>query len=1032
MKKRFSLYCAILIASAGLSIQAQQALPTSGGSYLIKNQEKDLYIGGNTTGANAVKYENAEATPKYQVFKITGNNTDGYTLQQTQTGLYLTHDNAWTGSYAAATGTNRQLFKFDNTTSNDYLVIKRKKDDGSFADGIGADGIISGSTLYMDKNTDYHNKWLLVSASLEEHIQELQTAILEAQVLYDAAAAGAAELSAAIEKAQSFLTSESPVSVMNAVSELRAAIFTYKVANASAANPLDLTYFIANPDFETYTGDKDRTITGWTKTGPDYSEYCIRTDGGPKSGAFKSGNGYFQYWSSGKPDFSISQNLSGLPNGKYILTAAAGGDAGTTGTYLYAGSNEVEVTADNDYSVSTLVLDGTLTVGFKSVSRTVNWAYADNFRLSYVGQYSVADYADYLKGIVLNAQKLLTQKMQNSAKQTLEAAIVQAQQAATANPPVSEDISAAKELLETAIETVNLSVQSYAALQTAIDYAGQVLEWYADEPAKITSLQTAVATANVAIDNPDLTTAELNKAISDLQTVTKSVDKKVYIPAWMMGDVNDPENSWNYTCSKQSKNWILFWEKGYGDNPASLGSYTIDIDGILSVAEKCFDLYADSLKFTKKGSSKTDTYKMIIRLRYTTEWEASGSGVDDRIGLLTLTAWSANNPGHTVAHEVGHCFQYQVHCDNNDQNGWMYGFGDNASGGCAWWENCAQWQAFKLYPSQQFTDGRFTGYMNTVHKHILHEAPRYDNYFIHDYWCSLHGMDIIGRLWNESKRPEDPVDSYKRITGITQDLFNDEMYDCAAKFASWDIPHLKSYGASKIASRPQPKMNNAGNNYWIIDSTVCVENYGHNIIKLNAPSTATTVYAYFEGKAGIDGFRKNNTAYAGWRYGFVALKNDGTRVYSEMKAATMTENDEKGTLSFDCPANCQRLWFVVSGAPKTHWKHAWDDNDANDEQWPYQVRFGNTNLSGYANVQPTGISVSSEAIVHIYGESNTLVIDDLPFNASVRVYNLLGSCLSDKKASGNTFTTTLPSGIYIVNVRLATGSVINRKIVIKQ
>ena len=89
--------------------------------------------------------------------------------------------------------------------------------------------------------------------------------------------------------------------------------------------------------------------------------------------------------------------------------------------------------------------------------------------------------------------------------------------------------------------------------------------------------------------------------------------------------------------------------------------------------------YADSLKFINRGESETDDYKMIIRLRYTRDWEATGSGVDDTIGLLTLTAWSAQAAGHTVAHEVGHCFQYQVHCDNNNQNGWMYGFGDRKS-----------------------------------------------------------------------------------------------------------------------------------------------------------------------------------------------------------------------------------------------------------------------------------------------------------------------------------------------------------------
>ncbi|NDW19145.1 DUF4859 domain-containing protein [Dysgonomonas sp. 216] len=439
---------------------------------------------------------------------------------------------------------------------------------------------------------------------------------------------------------------------------------------------------------------------------------------------------------------------------------------------------------------------------------------------------------------------------------------------------------------------------------------------------------------------------------TNILAATTDSGKSIYVPS-SLGNVNDDNNQWSYSRSKQSDNFIIFWEAGYGTNPnlASNGSYQIDVDNLLNIAEKSFDFYADSLKFIKRGSSKTDLYKMIIKLRYTQDWEATGSGVEDMIGLLTLTAWSAKAAGHTLAHEVGHCFQYQVHCDNNNnKNGWMYGFGLNGSGGNCWWEQCAQWQAFKIYPELQFTDGRFVNYMNTAHKHILHETPRYDNYFIQDYWTFLHGMDFIGRLWNESVYPEDPVNAYKRITDISQSEFCDEMYDCAARFASWDIPALRSYGESKIDTRPQPAMNLSDDNYWVIDSTNCVENYGYNILKLNIPEEPTTIEAYFEGLVNTNGFRKKNYNFGEWRYGFVALLKNGERIYSPMQKAVA--KDSKDTVSFTTPENCEKLWFVVSGGTRTHWLHAWDDDDSNDEQWPYKVKFENTNLYGVYNFGP--------------------------------------------------------------------------------
>ncbi len=423
-------------------------------------------------------------------------------------------------------------------------------------------------------------------------------------------------------------------------------------------------------------------------------------------------------------------------------------------------------------------------------------------------------------------------------------------------------------------------------------------------------------------------------------------DKSIYVPA-SMGNPNNASNNWTYTRSKQSANWILFWESGYGSNPNSsslTSDYRIDVDNLLQLAENAFAFYTDSLKFIKRGSSKTDQYKMIIRLRYTRDWEATGSGVDDKIGMLTLTAWSAQVAGHTLAHEVGHCFQYQVHCDNNDQNGWMYGFGINTSGGNCWWEQCAQWQGFKIYPDQQFTSSDFSGYLTNAHKHILHETPRYSNYFIQDYWTMLHGMNFIGRMWNESKSPEDPVEAYKRMTNITQTVFNDQMYDCAARFASWDIPVLRPYGESKIDARPQTKMNRQSDGYWQVDSLSCPENYGYNVIRLNVPPNSNKVKAYFQGIAGTSGFRKQFYGYAEWRYGFVALLENGQRVYSPMQTASYSSPND--TIAFDAPANCKRLWFVVSGSPKYHWRHAWDNDDNNDEQWPYRLKFENSNLYG--------------------------------------------------------------------------------------
>ena len=70
--------------------------------------------------------------------------------------------------------------------------------------------------------------------------------------------------------------------------------------------------------------------------------------------------------------------------------------------------------------------------------------------------------------------------------------------------------------------------------------------------------------------------------------------------------------------------------------------------------------------------------------------------------------------------------------------------------------------------------------------------------------------------------------------------------------------------------------------YWLVDSAVTIENYGYNSIKLNAPSTEIQVSVQFQGKAGASGYRSINIDKAGWYFGFVALLNNGERVYSDV------------------------------------------------------------------------------------------------------------------------------------------------------
>lgn len=433
---------------------------------------------------------------------------------------------------------------------------------------------------------------------------------------------------------------------------------------------------------------------------------------------------------------------------------------------------------------------------------------------------------------------------------------------------------------------------------------------------------------------------------------TLPTGKLIYIPNELQSnDFTKEESQWSYYRMDYSDNFIVFWEKGFGSNPSTVTDQAlrVDIKDLLEKAELFYDVNVNKLKFVETGKSNTDKYRMMIFLKYQSEWLATGAGYDDIIGALWVNPSTCQPVGSTIAHEVGHSFQYQTYCDNPLSGcGWRYGLGEYGEGGNCFWEQCAQWQSYQVYHEEQFRNYNFSEYLMSFHKHPLHETPRYANYFIQDYWCMKHGVEFIGKLWRESRKPEDPIEAYQRITNITQEEFNDEMFDAARRMVNWDIDGIREYGQNYVG-RQQCKLIASEGGYYAIDPAQCIENYGYNVISLNVPSAGTTISADFLGMEGVNGYRKKNIDQAGWRYGFVAYLKNGICVYSNIFS------EKKGEATFKCPENCQKLYFVVSGAPTQHWHHAWDDNDANDEQWPYKVKFGGTNMYGKIDIDPDKI-----------------------------------------------------------------------------
>ena len=399
--------------------------------------------------------------------------------------------------------------------------------------------------------------------------------------------------------------------------------------------------------------------------------------------------------------------------------------------------------------------------------------------------------------------------------------------------------------------------------------------------------------------------------------------------------------------SRQSEHFIIFWDKDYGTTvPDQAESpYHLDTKAFLDWCEQIYDYYVNTLKFihlTPAEQSYLDAYKFQIFLWHQTEWAAYGSGPDDNItGCLWVNPEAANSRS-TVAHEIGHSFQYQVACDlmlnkkatNIDNVAFRY----NQGNGSTFWEQTAQWQAYQMCPEEALTTYNFTTFCDNCHRHFSHEDMRYGSYFFHYYWVDKYGMDAVARVWNTAVSPKDPLTTYMDANGLDIEAFNEQLYDYAARIATWDFKQTAVRGAN-YAGAVTWKGSDAGYGYYLVDPSKAPEATGFNIIRLSV-EPGQEISADFIGLPNQKGFNSSGDAtVSGWKMGFVALGSDmATRTYSEHVTASHA-NGNKASLKWTVPSGAQYVWAVVACTPTSYIRHNWDDNNANDRHWPYKVRF---------------------------------------------------------------------------------------------
>lgn len=426
--------------------------------------------------------------------------------------------------------------------------------------------------------------------------------------------------------------------------------------------------------------------------------------------------------------------------------------------------------------------------------------------------------------------------------------------------------------------------------------------------------------------------------------------KKVYIPNEFK-DSNSPLHQWSWDRSYQDQNFVIFWGPDVAKDPTTEPdpAQRFDPRQIADTLEVSYNKYIHDIKFLSDDSTtKLGKYKTIIVMNNT--WGAGGpSGFafggqyDGVIGAMWVAA-SATRDGGALSHEFAHTLQSMNSIQNNTDGGGFINYGPAGF----FWETHANFMRAQVYPPLAAAD--MPRWLGTQMFHWSSTRHHYDTYRLLFYMQQLDGIQMINELWHKSKPKEHPLMTYKRLKGYNQSQFNDFMYDYAKREVTDDYP-VNNFGIFLRKEKRQlkkdnphylwrqftilKKVKNGSEGRYIVPKALAPQEYGYNIIPLYPASDTAEVNIKFKGHTEV-----NNTA--GWRYGFVTQKNDGTIAHY---GATYSQNGK--IISYKMSPGDSRLYLVVMGAPTEFTPYKWEPGWPKIKRYPYELNIENATPEGY-------------------------------------------------------------------------------------
>ena len=388
--------------------------------------------------------------------------------------------------------------------------------------------------------------------------------------------------------------------------------------------------------------------------------------------------------------------------------------------------------------------------------------------------------------------------------------------------------------------------------------------------------------------------------------------KKLYMPKDLQGmNLKADTSKWSLNRSIETDDLIFMWERGFGNdvsNPPQLKGHDMSFN-LLNLRDRIqtfYHFFRDTLGFvTPHYQSKADHYKMMVMVNYSLDGTAYGGTYDNFIGAL----WVAPNriqdtKMNCMAHELGHSFQAQIMADSIGQ----------CWGGTGFFEMASQWMLWQVNPDW-ITDENyhFEAFKTLTHKAFLHMDNIYHSPYVLQWWSDLHGRQFIAELFRQGVIGEDPVMTYKRMNGLSQSAFCDEIFRGYQHLVNFDFTHAYKE-TRQYAATFNTELETCSNG-WLRPKSL-PEGYGFNAIKLDdrVNLNSPTFHLHLRGNQ--------------LRFGFVGITTNGESIYSDVNATSFTSNGQP----------LKHLYLIIMGAPEHHADVMTHGNTPEYKQYPYEFQ----------------------------------------------------------------------------------------------